>query len=198
MAWSTEILIKPRGFLDCMKDNCGITLAAGRVALLLALLINGCAHLPGEKPVPPDISMVELEQWRHDFKERIRQNPCGAMTIQPPFINVTGRFTNGVRHNTALFLFLTRNTTYENATYVLNNCAAIRRGRLENGTRFSFGLLPAGKYVAMVVGQGDRGFPVFDEIMHANLTVDTAFHYDNSSHSIAAFSVRRIEKGGNG
>jgi hypothetical protein len=151
-----------------------------------ALMLAGCTERDFGEQRHSLLLAENLSEW-------IEANPCGVLRVRSPLFNVTGHFTTEVRPNTPLSLFVTPDTTFNAALYVVEHCRPIGRMQVQDPRRFRLGPLPQGNYVVMVDGRSfeqGEGFPVPDPIHDFSYALTLAFHGGTSRYSMAAFSIQ--------
>jgi len=158
----------------------------------MALILVGCASEPPASLGNAQRNEQNFCQAIQTLEKQMQENPCGFLQIRQPLLQVSGFLTTAPRDNTSLFLFITPNTSFDAALYVVEHCPPIYRSVPTNPKRFTLPPLPEGNYVVMLDGHSfssAQGFPVVNEINDSGWMVDFAFHGGNSQYSMAAFSI---------
>jgi len=177
-----------------MKGGIRFGVLAWGAAVLVALLIAGCAETPRTESSTPQFSRKQFAQWQRQLVDSMCAGPCGCIVAQRPFVNITGKFTIPPWPNATVLLYAAPNASFDAAMYVVRNCHPIRRLQLEREDHFALGLVPAGQYLVAVransFAPGALGFPVIDETANGNLTVKLQFVGSDMDYAVAAFVVR--------
>jgi hypothetical protein len=109
--------------------------------------------------------------------------------------NITGFLTANARPNSTIRLFISPNTSFDSALYVVQHCRFLLEVSIDSGKYFRFDYLPAGNYVAMVPRSAFyrfQGFPIINEFNRSNYSARVNFHGGDYRYSLGSFSIFRV------
>jgi hypothetical protein len=120
---------------------------------------------------------------------------CGVLHVKRPVFNITGFLTANARPNSTIRLFISPNTSFDSALYVVQHCRFLLEVSIDSGKYFRFDYLPAGNYVAMVPRSAFyrfQGFPIINEFNRSNYSARVNFHGGDYRYSLGSFSIFRV------
>lgn len=120
---------------------------------------------------------------------------CGLLDTGKPLINVTVLLTASAKNDAEVYLFAAKDTSFESAMYVVQNCALLEIASIAPDKGFDFLNLPQGTYVAMMPRSSFgkvQGFPVVRWRNMSGVIVDTLWHGGNAAYSMCVFNVTPV------
>jgi hypothetical protein len=120
---------------------------------------------------------------------------CGVLHVKRPVFNITGFLTANARPNSTIRLFISPNTSFDSALYVVQHCRFLLEVSIDSGKYFRFDYLPAGNYVAMVPRSAFyrfQGFPIINEFNRSIYSARVNFHGGDYRYSLGSFSIFRV------
>ena len=180
-----------------MRDTDGRCIPEFAILVAMLPLFLGCTPETSTRFQETSDNERNFCQALQALEKQMQENPCGFLPIRQPLLQVSGFMTAAPRDNASLFLFITPNTSFDAALYVVEHCPPIYRSVATNAKRFTLPPLPEGNYVVMLDGHSfgsAQGFPIVNQINDSDWMVDFGFHGGNSQYSMAAFSIHPKDK----
>ena len=113
---------------------------------------------------------------------------------QPVLFNVTGFLTTEAEPNSAIYLFVVSDTSFDTALNTVATGPYMTQEPVAGQVNFRFISLPPGDYLAMVprnsFSGNIQGFPMAREFNRSNFSLKVNFHGGNGKYSLLSFSIR--------
>ena len=126
----------------------------------LAVILVGCSLADDEILRRQDSVGIPSSST---FDKWVRQNPCGALTVQRPLLNASGRVGGRVTSGQWVHLYIAPNLTRGAARFVVGNCASLGRVPVNRSGGFELLSLPEGKFVAATNSPGKDSHMIVHE-----------------------------------